>query len=226
MLFDKEEIILKYISYADHIAWKQWQTAPYALDLDMLKSDGYVGLVEAADRWLEYCKRKDYDPEALHYFKAYAGKRIYGAIRDGIRAKDWATRTIRAKSRVLKDNGLLDGVSISKMSETTNMREKDIRKTIVRMLNKPVPLEAASNHSSVNTSTDSKIFAEVILESFVQKVADRPFIEQAILVLMHYEDYTIDQVAEEFDTPKATIKIIYDNILLSIIKELRLVAGE
>lgn len=225
-MFDKEAIVLEYVKYADHIAWRQWQTAPYALDLDTLKSDGYVGLVEAANRWLEYCDKKGYDPAAVQYFKAYAGKRIYGAIRDGIRAKDWATRTVRAKSRLLKDNGLLDGASISDIAKNTSLKEKDVRRTIVRMLNKPVPLEAASNYSSASTNTDSRIFADLILAGFAEVISTRPKIEQTILVLMHFTDCTLDQVAEELRLSKVSVKMFYDNILVSVIHSLRAIAGE
>jgi len=59
--------------------WRIW-------DKEDLISDGMVGLVEAANK---------YDVSSGVPFNAYAGQRVHGAIRDGLRRMDWARRAGR-----------------------------------------------------------------------------------------------------------------------------------
>lgn len=65
---------------------------PAHVDLDDLVHDGVLGLLDAADR---------YDParETHASFQTFAKYRIRGAIIDGLRQLDWATREMRRERR-------------------------------------------------------------------------------------------------------------------------------
>lgn len=220
-MIDKDALIVEYKGFADSLAVREWQKAPYALDLDTLKAQGYLGLVEAAHRWETYCKEKGYDSEALQYFKVFAGKRIYGSIRDSIRSDDWATRTVRAKSRILKDNGLLDGASIEELVSRTSMKEKDVRKTILRMMAKPVSLDVATEVSNPKSSIDASFFSDKILNVFADEMSLRPLAEQLVICLIHYLDYTIYMVSEELGITEEDVVLVHENALIAIIQRLR-----
>lgn len=220
-MIDRDALIVEYKGYADSLAVREWQKAPYALDLDTLKAQGYLGLVEAANRWESYCAEKEYDPNALQFFRVFAGKRIYGSIRDLIRSDDWATRTVRAKSRVLKDNGLLDGATIEELVDRTSMKERDVRKTILRMMAKPVSLDAATEVSNPKSSIDGSYFSDRILGVFAEQLKLRPLSEQVVIVLIHYLGYTVYMASQELNISEEEVQGIYDNGLLALILKLR-----
>src|SRR5215216_6034917 len=132
------------VGMAEAIAVNVWKTAPHALDIDELRSLAYFGLTQAAARWRPYCAEKGYDDQAHSFFKGFASSRIRGAIYDAIRSSDWTTRTLRGKSKQLKEAGQDNGASVSEMSERTGMSEKEVTKTMARMAAKPVSLQAAS----------------------------------------------------------------------------------
>ncbi len=220
-MIDKDALIVEYKGFADSLAVREWQKAPYALDLDTLKAQGYLGLVEAAHRWESYCLEKGYDSEALQFFKVFAGKRIYGSIRDSIRSDDWATRTVRAKSRILKDNGLLDGASIEELVTRTSMKEKDVRKTILRMMAKPVSLDVATEVSNPKASIDASFFSTKILNVFAEELKKRPLAEQLVVVLIHYMGYTNFMISEELGISEEEVSSVYENALIFVIQSLR-----
>ena len=60
---------------------------PRSVELDDLKSMGYPGLLDAIER---------FDPAMKTRFETYSAPRIRGAIMDGLREMDEASRTVRA----------------------------------------------------------------------------------------------------------------------------------
>lgn len=59
---------------------------PACVDVDDLEQWGLIGLMEAARR---------FDPDRDVRFTTFAGRRIHGAMVDGIRSMDWAPRLSR-----------------------------------------------------------------------------------------------------------------------------------
>jgi RNA polymerase sigma factor for flagellar operon FliA len=65
-----------------HVAW------------DDLESAGMLGLTEAT---------RTFDPTRGVPFEVYATRRIRGALLDELRTMDWATRSVRAKARLVEE---------------------------------------------------------------------------------------------------------------------------
>src|SRR3546814_14626330 len=61
---------------------------------DDLVSAGMLGLAQAAKSW---------DPERGVTFERYARTRIQGALLDELRGRDWASRSVRANARRLRE---------------------------------------------------------------------------------------------------------------------------
>lgn len=52
-------------------AYKVWQRAPHALELDELEALALSGLAAAGARWPTYCEKNGHDPTAYQFFPAY-----------------------------------------------------------------------------------------------------------------------------------------------------------
>lgn len=65
------ELVIGLMPQARSEAWKVYQSAPHALEVDELTSLAYTGLMMAAARWPAYCASRGYDPEAYQFFAAY-----------------------------------------------------------------------------------------------------------------------------------------------------------
>lgn len=63
----------------------------YDCDVEDLISDGFFGLRRAVEL---------FDPERGVKFSTFAGMKIVGAIKDGMRARDWVPRNMRSRAEV------------------------------------------------------------------------------------------------------------------------------
>lgn len=84
---DREQFIEGYIPLVRYIAGRILVALPPTLTYDDLASYGYIGLIEAVDR---------YDPTRGVKFLSYAVSRIKGSIYDELRSQDWASRKLRS----------------------------------------------------------------------------------------------------------------------------------
>lgn len=76
----------QYIPLVRHEALKLATRLPTSVELDDLLQVGYMGLLNAAER---------YDPKHGAAFTTYATQRIKGAMLDELRSRDWIPRRIR-----------------------------------------------------------------------------------------------------------------------------------
>jgi DNA-directed RNA polymerase specialized sigma subunit len=96
------ELLPQHLSQARSTAWKFYQSAPQALELEELISLAYEGLAKARSAWPSYCESRGYDPGAVQFLWAYCSRRINGAILDHMRTNDHVTRSVRGKLRKIK----------------------------------------------------------------------------------------------------------------------------
>lgn len=85
-------LIEEHIPLVNHVVFQVAVHFPRHVDRDELARAGALGLVEAAKR---------YDESRGVPFNRFAAQRIRGAIIDGVRAADWAPRSVRALARRL-----------------------------------------------------------------------------------------------------------------------------
>lgn len=87
-----EALIVQHMALVGHIVRETMSRVPSHVDRDDLTSAGLTALVQAAHA---------YDPERGVPFNRYAATRIRGAIVDDLRSIDWASRSVRRRSREL-----------------------------------------------------------------------------------------------------------------------------
>lgn len=85
-------LIEEHLPLVNHVVFQVAVHFPRHVERDELARAGALGLVEAAKR---------YDEARGVPFNRFAAQRIRGAIIDGVRAADWAPRSVRALARRL-----------------------------------------------------------------------------------------------------------------------------
>jgi RNA polymerase sigma factor for flagellar operon FliA len=84
----RNQVVLDHMPLVKSIAKRLRATLPVQTDLSDLMQAGTLGLIDAANK---------YDPERGFLFKTYASHRIRGAMLDGLRQSDWASRRLRLR---------------------------------------------------------------------------------------------------------------------------------
>lgn len=223
MKYDRDYLIIEHLKLAEDIAIREWRTATHALEKDEMMSLAYLGLVDAAQRWESYCERKQYDPDAIQYFKVFARLRIRGTIRDSIRSADWATRTLRSKSKKLKDAGQDEGVSVQELAERTGMTVPEINKVNGRLAKKPVSLDAKlatqdyglDGHQEIqikeDIDTEGAAFANEMVSLFLSTIKSLPVEEQVVIALHYYSKLDLKNIALELRLPEVQISQLHSS---------------
>jgi RNA polymerase sigma factor FliA len=219
-------LIEKHMGMAEAISVNVWKTAPHALDIDELRSLAFFGLTQAAARWRPYCDENGYDSQAYNFFKGFASSRIRGAIYDAIRSNDWTTRTLRGKSKLLKEAGQDNGASVTEMAERTGMSEKEVTKTMARMAAKPVSLQAASMDFEDLETTDGSVFEQDIRAATVDAIGKLPFEYQLVLALHYYGGKELKVVAAELKITDARASNLHTKAVLAIREAMLEIAKE
>lgn len=219
-------LIEEHLGMAEAISVNVWKTAPHALDIDELRSLAFFGLTQAAARWRPYCDEHGYDDKAVSYFKGFASSRIRGAIYDAIRSNDWTTRTLRSKSKKLKEAGQDSGATVPEMAERTGMSEQDVSRTLARMAAKPVSLQAASVDCEDVDTTEGSIFEQDVRSATVETIKKLPFEYQLVLALHYYEGKELKVVASELNITDARASNLHTRAVLAVREALVEVAKE
>ena len=87
---DVADLVEAHLSLANHLARERAASLPAHINLDDLRSAAMLALVVSA---------RNFDPDRGVPFANFAAIRIRGALKDELRGMDWATRTVRARSR-------------------------------------------------------------------------------------------------------------------------------
>lgn len=238
MNYDRDSLILNHLELAKTVALSEWRTATHALHKDDMISLANLGLVDAANRWEDYCRRNNYDPAAIQYFQVFARLRIRGTIRDQIRKDDWATRTLRSKAKKLKDAGQDEGLSESELAERTGMTQSEVRKTLAKLATKPVSLDSMTyvdqsdtgSHTTLDLAnaedTESLAFSRAMLSGFIESINKLEPEIRLVLVLHYYKKLDLRKIAEELNLPETKVSQLHSSGILEIKDNLTKIAED
>jgi RNA polymerase sigma factor for flagellar operon FliA len=88
------ELAESHVPLVAHLVREVMARVPSHVDRDDLRSAGLVALVKAS---------RSYDESRGVAFGAYAASRVRGALLDELRSVDWASRSVRRKSREIEE---------------------------------------------------------------------------------------------------------------------------
>jgi RNA polymerase sigma factor for flagellar operon FliA len=91
---ERTRFLESHIDLVRYFALRVAARLPAAVELDDLVHDGIVGLLDATDK---------FDPDRGVRFRTYAEARVRGAILDGLRLRDWRSRSVRRGQRELEE---------------------------------------------------------------------------------------------------------------------------
>jgi RNA polymerase sigma factor for flagellar operon FliA len=216
------------------LARKRFRSAPHALDLGELESLARFGLVDAATRYSPYCEKHGYDPRA-NFFLVYAGRRIRGAIEDRLRSSDWATRSLREKSRKINaaTAGTEERLTVLELSEATGLTEKEVRDTMLGMSRSPISLEVAmkglETESDIQVGlqipededTESQASVNAMLSTFADAVRDLPIEERLIIALHYHQGLDLKKCAAAMGIADAQSSVLHTAAVLKLLEILQ-----
>jgi RNA polymerase sigma factor FliA len=176
-------------------AYKVWQRAPHALELDELESLALGGLAAAQARWEAYCAEKGHDPTRYEYFPAYCLRRMRGAMLDWLRTQDWVTRSARTRAKAIRDAGQDRGLSEEELSAATGLTVTEIRGTLAAVSARPVSLDAEPHDVAGTEDVEGAAVVSEVLGAVISAMAGLPRPAREILVLRYYHGQGIEQAA-------------------------------
>ena len=199
------------INLEDHMAMvrsvarRLHRTLPRHIELDDLISAGYLGLVDAAQK---------FEQSRQTQFRSYAEFRVRGAILDSLRELDWGTRSLRRKVRDIEQARQALATSLGHAPEDSDVASElgisvaDLRDT----LNEARSLETESLQAEREDEDGQELLASIVdpkaksalslcLESeFKQALVDAieslPERERLIITLSYYEELTLKEIGD------------------------------
>jgi RNA polymerase sigma factor FliA len=185
----------KLVIQARAVAWKYWHSAPYVLEFDELVSLANQGLVEAHARWPAYCEKNSFDPATTRFFTEYCLRRMRGSILDYMRSQDWVSRTVRDRSRALRDAGQDQGATQMEMAASTGMTRQQVSETLAAMARRPTSFDPAEHDVRDAQDTESSAVVDDLLATAVEALQELPLPVQFVLVLTFYSGLSVKQAA-------------------------------
>lgn len=183
-------------------AWKVYQRAPHALELDELESLALLGLSQAAAHWEGYCARRGFDPYAFQFFSAYSLRRMRGAMLDAMRSQDWVTRSDRTRAKAIRDAGQDQGATDEQLARATGLTVREVQQTTARVAARPVSIDAESHDMADSADIESSAVVASVLAAATAVIRKLPPDSQVLLGLRHYHGYSVAACAAAIGVPE------------------------
>ncbi len=221
----KKTIIEEYITLVKIIAGKLYNYYASNIEYDDLMSYGIIGLIDAIDK---------FDQSKNIKFETYASIRIRGSIIDQIRNLDWIPRSIRQKSKILKDaNEALEAKFGREPSyiEIAKYLDKSVQE-VLSLIDETTVYNVLSIEDDFNETfkiqlkddniesspEDFTIYNDTIkeLERTVGELNER---EQLIINLYYYEGLTYKEIGEILSISESRVSQIHSKSISKMRKQ-------
>jgi RNA polymerase sigma factor FliA len=189
------ELVTEIVPSARAEAYRVWQRAPHALEMDELESLALSGLAAAAARWPVYCVQHGHDPTAFQFFRAYALRRMRGSILDALRSQDWVTRSERTRAKALRQAGQDRGLSDAELAAATGMGIDEVRGTLAAVAARPVSMDAEPHDVAGEDDVEGQAVVSEVLAAMAGVVERLGDPSRTILVLHFYQGLSLPELA-------------------------------
>lgn len=201
---EREQLMLTHYPLVRTIAGRLVRRLPPSVDVNELIQEGFIGLIEAIDR---------YDPGRSVPFKAYAEIRIRGAMVDKLREIDHVPRSVRRKVQELQRTrdalrtSLGREPSPEEMAGRLNMSTQDFEDFVtdaqiwnIISINARVDDESATEFGELIPSEDENADAqlqEFELNDRVREAIHRlPERQQTVVTLYYMRGMSLKEIAD------------------------------
>lgn len=213
----RDKLVEHYLTLVKMVAGRVAISLPQYVDKDDLTGNGFLGLIEAIDR---------YDFSRGIKFETYAVARIRGAILDSLRAQDWIPTTVRQKARQYEqtltslENSLGRSATDEEISEALNISVQQLH-SLLNTINgcTLIPLEdyikvEVPTHSDANPSQYLEE-AEIkdTLAKAIEKLSEK---ERLVVTLYYYEGLTLKEISLILKLTEARISQLHTKAIFRL----------
>jgi RNA polymerase sigma factor for flagellar operon FliA len=189
------ELTAEIVPSARGEAYRVWQKAPHALEMDELEALALSGLAAAQHRWFRYCAEHHHDPAAFQFYRAYCLRRMRGSMLDYLRSQDWVTRSARTRAKVLREAGSDRGLSDAELARASGMSIGEVRATNAAVSARPVSIDAEPYDVAGQDDVEGQAVVSEVLSALSAVVARLPEPVRIILVLRYYHSMPLPELA-------------------------------
>lgn len=226
----RDRLITAHVGLVRYLARRRARSLPQHVDLDDLVANGLLGLIDAVDR---------FDPARGVKFETFATRRIQGSITDGLRASDWAPRSVRSAARAVHEARQALEHEIGRTPTDDEIAAHlDIDVDAVRAAMRD---EASSHHESVShhfegedydshpaSAAHSDLAAEVDYERLRRLMAEAtvglPEPHRSVVALRYGAEMTLPAVGERLGMGRGKATQLYVEACLMLREELAVLA--
>jgi RNA polymerase sigma factor for flagellar operon FliA len=208
---------------------------PSSIQLGDLVGAGVMGLIKAVE---------SFDTAKEVKFETYATHKIRGAILDDLREHDWIPRSIRQKSRMVKnayaelereigrtpyDNEVAEHLNLKPMEFEELLSE--VAPTTIVSLNEIIPngYSESAETSLIETLEDKSIESpldrlsmEEIKNILAKSLMELPENERQVIALYHYEELTLKEIGIAMNLTESRVSQIHSKAMLKLKAKLQL----
>ncbi|MDR1204380.1 MAG: FliA/WhiG family RNA polymerase sigma factor [Peptococcaceae bacterium] len=221
----KEALILEYIPLVQKLSNQMAGHFPAHIAKDDLYGYGIFGLLESIDR---------YNPSLGVPFSFFAGKRIKGAMIDGLRKEDWIPTALRKRAKQIenafRDVEMASGGAAedSQVAEALDMSEDELQSWLSKMqflhllsLDEPLPgdeeLYVKDNLKDPKSPDPiDKIQDDEIKSLLADAIENLPEKERLIVSLFYYEDLSNKEIAQVMELSESRISQLHSKAVFRL----------
>jgi len=225
----RERIIVDALPLVKYVVGKVTATAPANCEYEELVQCGIFGLMDAVE---------NYDPARETRFETYAVLRIWGAVVDELRRRDWVPRAKRRMARELdafrcafqSERGTAP--SVDEVAEAMNV-PRDRMEEILHETNEVsfISLDECRGASHGDDNAGNATIADMLADAAAAEpggaieleedtralgraIAELPEQERIIVTLHYYEDMLLKDIGELYGVSESRISQVHGRALV------------
>lgn len=220
----RQELIINYLDLVKFVAGRVNLQVGNYIDYDDLVSYGTFGLIDAIDK---------FDYSMGNKFETYASLRIRGAILDNIRKQDWVPRSVRQKTKQIRnaytefENEHGREPNDSELSQRAGMSVDEVNDVLAKSkINNFVSLDEYSeqNNDELPFFSDSRQLnvpekeldrKEIVkeLSQAIEKLTEK---EKYVISLYYFDDLTLKEISKILEVSESRISQIHSKALFKL----------
>jgi len=219
----RERLVLQYMPIVHRTATKIKSNLPQTVDKDDLISWGYMGLLDALQK---------FDYNLGWAFETYAVPRIRGAIMDGLRSTDWVPRSVRSKAKKMEEayraleQAYFRTPTADELSDHMQVTTAELHKISTQLAKSQITsLDEPIDHEEEQQTLISRIVdeeapnQEQLVEEqekkrqLAQLIDSLPEKEKLVLSLIYQEELTFSNTAEVLGVTTGRVSQIHSKAI-------------